>query len=80
MRVLVIAERADALGGTESYLRTLLPALAARGDMAIVLVEQYFDFARALAQRYIVMERGEVVLSGDAHEMVEEDVRRYLTV
>src|SRR5579863_8615566 len=54
--------------------------LAARGDMAILLVEQYFDFARALAKRYVVMERGEVVLSGDAHEMVEQDVRRYLTV
>jgi urea transport system ATP-binding protein len=54
--------------------------LAARGEMAILLVEQYFDFARALADRYIVMERGEVVLSGDARDMVESDVRRYLTV
>ncbi len=54
--------------------------LAARGDMAILLVEQYFEFARALAHRYVVMERGEVVLSGDAHDMVESDVRRYLTV
>jgi urea transport system ATP-binding protein len=54
--------------------------LARRGDMAILLVEQYFDFARALAHRYVVMERGEVVLSGDAHDMVESDVRRYLTV
>jgi urea transport system ATP-binding protein len=54
--------------------------LARRGDMAILLVEQYFDFARALAHRYVVMERGEVVLSGDAESMVESDVRRYLTV
>ena len=54
--------------------------LSCRGDMAIVLVEQYFEFARALANRYVVMERGEVVLSGDAHDMVEIDVRRYLTV
>jgi urea transport system ATP-binding protein len=54
--------------------------LAARGDMAILLVEQYFEFARALAHRYVVMERGEVVLSGDARDMVESDVRRYLTV
>jgi urea transport system ATP-binding protein len=54
--------------------------LAGRGDMAILLVEQYFEFARALANRYVVMERGEVVLSGDAHDMVESDVRRYLTV
>jgi urea transport system ATP-binding protein len=54
--------------------------LARRGDMAILLVEQYFEFARALANRYVVMERGEVVLSGDARDMVETDVRRYLTV
>jgi urea transport system ATP-binding protein len=54
--------------------------LSCRGDMAILLVEQYLEFARALANRYVVMERGEVVLSGDAHDMVETDVRRYLTV
>jgi urea transport system ATP-binding protein len=54
--------------------------LGARGNMAIVLVEQYFEFARALADRYVVMERGEVVLAGDASTMVESDVRRYLTV
>ena len=58
----------------------VIERLAARGDMAILLVEQYFDFARALAQRYVVMERGEVVLSGDSDQMVERDVRRYLTV
>ena len=33
--------------------------------MAILLVEQYFDFARELADRFAVMERGEVVLAGD---------------
>lgn len=54
--------------------------LAARGEMAILLVEQYFDFARALADDYIVMDRGEVVLKGTRADMVEEDVRRYLTV
>ncbi len=54
--------------------------LAQRGTMAILLVEQYFDFAQELADRFIVMERGEVVLSGNARDMVEDDVRRYLTV
>ena len=54
--------------------------LAARGDMAIVLVEQYVDFAKELADDYLVMDRGEVVLAGSAAEMVETDVRRYLTV
>ncbi len=61
-------------------IERVIRALAQRGDMAILLVEQYFDFARALAQRYVVMERGEVVLSGEADQMVESDVRRYLTV
>lgn len=54
--------------------------LAKRGDMAIVLVEQYFDFARDLADSFAVMDRGEVVLAGRAEDMVEADVRRYLTV
>jgi urea transport system ATP-binding protein len=61
-------------------IERVIRELARRGDMAILLVEQYFEFARALAHRYVVMERGEVVLSGDAHDMVESDVRRYLTV
>jgi urea transport system ATP-binding protein len=61
------------IGRTIRYLRE-------EGKMAIVLVEQYFDFARALADRYAVMERGEVVLSGEGSSMVESDVRRYLTV
>ena len=48
--------------------------------MAIVLVEQYFDFARELMDEYIVLDRGEVVIAGAASDMVESDVRRYLTV
>ena len=51
-----------------------------RGDMAIVLVEQYFEFARDLADDFAVMERGEIVLSGRRAEMVESDVRRLLAV
>ena len=61
-------------------IQRIIALLRDRGDMAIVLVEQYFEFARDLADSYIVMERGEVVLSGDRAEMMEEDVRRYLTV
>ncbi len=61
-------------------IERVIAGLAKRGDMAILLVEQYFEFARALAHRYLVMERGEVVLSGDTSDMVESDVRRHLTV
>jgi urea transport system ATP-binding protein len=55
-------------------------ALAERGDMAILLVEQYFEFARDLADCFFVMERGEVVLSGRREDMDETAVRSYLTV
>jgi urea transport system ATP-binding protein len=61
-------------------IERVIRLLASRGEMAILLVEQYFDFARALADDYIVMDRGEVVLKGTRADMVEEDVRRYLTV
>ncbi len=58
----------------------VIERLAARGDMAILLVEQYFEFARDLAAAYVVMQRGEVVLSGRSAEMDEAAVRSYLTV
>ncbi len=61
-------------------IQRIIGLLRDRGDMAIVLVEQYFEFARNLADSFIVMERGGVVLSGQRSDMVEEDVRRYLTV
>jgi urea transport system ATP-binding protein len=58
----------------------VIEQLAARGDMAILLVEQYFEFARDLAAAYVVMQRGEIVLSGRQAEMDEAAVRVYLTV
>ena len=61
-------------------IERVIRVLTERGDMAILLVEQYFDFARRLADNYVVMARGEVVMQGDAADMVESDVRRYLTV
>jgi urea transport system ATP-binding protein len=58
----------------------VIERLAAHGEMAILLVEQYFEFARDLAAAYVVMQRGEVVLSGRQNEMDEVAVRAYLTV
>ena len=52
--------------------------LRGTGQMAIVLVEQYFDFAQELADRFIVMERGEVIESGDAKALQGDDVRQRL--
>ena len=54
--------------------------LAQRGDMAILLVEQYYDFARDLADRYVVLNRGVVVKSGPGEEMERENVRALLAV
>jgi urea transport system ATP-binding protein len=54
--------------------------LAKRGDMAILLVEQYFDFARALASRIAVMDRGEILLDDQADRLDAEVVRRHIAV
>lgn len=48
--------------------------------MAIVLVEQYYDFAEELADRYLVMERGEVIASGSGAEMPEKGIRQLVAI
>jgi urea transport system ATP-binding protein len=58
----------------------VIALLRSRGDMAILLVEQYFDFAQELAQTMVVMDRGDVVLSGRREDLDEADVRRRLSV
>ncbi|MBV8890306.1 MAG: urea ABC transporter ATP-binding subunit UrtE [Alphaproteobacteria bacterium] len=58
----------------------VIESLATRGDMAIVLVEQYFEFARDLAASWLVMQRGAVALAGRGDAMDEAAVRGYLTV
>jgi urea transport system ATP-binding protein len=54
--------------------------LAARGDMAILLVEQFYDFAAELADQYIVMSRGEIVAQGCGSEMEANGVRGLVTI
>jgi urea transport system ATP-binding protein len=54
--------------------------LRSTGSMAIVLVEQYFDFARELADDFVLMERGEVVMAGDHAAMQGDDVRLRLAL
>ena len=51
-----------------------------RGDMPIMLVEQYFALARDLMEAYIVLDRSRVVIAGAASDMVEQDVRSRITV
>jgi urea transport system ATP-binding protein len=55
-------------------------SLAATGEMAILLVEQYYDFARSLADQYIVMDRGEIVKQGAGADMEADGVKALLAV
>ncbi len=54
--------------------------LADRRTMAIVLVEQYYDFAAELADQYLVMERGEVIARGRGAAMESDGVRRLMAI
>ena len=60
----------------ERAIRTL----AATGEMAILLVEQYYDFARSLADQYLVMERGEIVKRGAGADMEKDGVKALLAL
>ena len=80
-RLLVLDEPTEGIQPSIiKQIERVIRALAQRGDMAILLVEQYFEFARDLAASYLVMQRGEVVLSGRREEMDEAAVRSCLTV
>ncbi|MFN4352115.1 MAG: urea ABC transporter ATP-binding subunit UrtE [Hylemonella sp.] len=54
--------------------------LADRGDMAILLVEQYYDFAQELADEYVVMERGAVIAAGQGKSMEADGVRKLVAI
>ena len=55
-------------------------SLAQSGEMAILLVEQYYDFAESLADHYVVMERGEVIKKGLGKDMKTDKVKSLLSV
>lgn len=61
------------IGRAITYLRE-------RKDMTILLVEQYFDFARELADRFVVMERGQIVQHGDRLALEGDNVRQRLAL
>ena len=54
--------------------------LADRGDMAILLVEQYYDFAQELADDYLVMQRGEFIARGAGKDMEANGVRQLVAI
>ena len=61
-------------------IERVIQALSDRGDMAILLVEQYYDFAQELADNYVVLRRGEVVMSGTGSDMETDNVRSFLSL
>ena len=80
-RLLVLDEPTE--GIQPSIIKDIARAIAylrGRKDMAILLVEQYFDFARDLADRFVVMERGEIVQHGDRAALEGNDVRQRLAI
>ncbi|MEI8156978.1 MAG: urea ABC transporter ATP-binding subunit UrtE [Burkholderiales bacterium] len=80
-RVLILDEPTE--GIQPSIIKDIgrvIRMLADRGDMAIVLVEQYYDFALELADHYVVMERGAVVASGLGKDMEANGVRRLVAI
>jgi len=80
-RLLVLDEPTE--GIQPSIIKDIGRAIAylrGRKDMAILLVEQYFDFARDLADRFVVMERGEIVQQGDRAALEGDDVRQRLAI
>lgn len=58
----------------------VISQLAHRGDMAILLVEQFYDFAEQLADKYLLMSRGSIIQSGDGKNMESEGVRRLVAI
>jgi urea transport system ATP-binding protein len=58
----------------------VIQQLAQRGDMAILLCEQYYDFAEELADQYLVMERGEVIARGPGSEMKDKGIRKLVSI
>lgn len=54
--------------------------LAQSGEMGILLVEQYYDFAESLADAYAVMARGEIIKAGKGSDMKTENVRALVAI
>ena len=80
-RVLLLDEPTEGIQPSIIKLITsVVKSLRDQGNMAIVLVEQYFEFAFELADKIVVMERGSVTLDGKKADMNEHAVRKYLTV
>ena len=80
-RLLVLDEPTEGIQPSIiKHIGRVIALLRSRGTMAILLVEQYYDFARELADTLAVMDRGDIVLSGTPGTLDEGAVRRRLSV
>jgi urea transport system ATP-binding protein len=61
-------------------IERVIRLLRDRGDMAILLVEQYYDFGRALADHYLVMSRGQIVKRGLGRDMDRDNIRDFVAL
>jgi urea transport system ATP-binding protein len=80
-KLLILDEPTE--GIQPSIIKTIgrvIRMLADRGDMAILLCEQYYDFAQELADDYLVMQRGEVIASGPGSEMEAKGIRQLVAI
>jgi urea transport system ATP-binding protein len=78
-RLLVLDEPTE--GIQPSIVKSIEQVIASlKGRMAILLVEQYYDFARTLADRYVVLERGAVAAQGEGADMERNNISRYLSI
>ena len=58
----------------------VIKGLSKRGDLAILLVEQYYDFGRELADHYMVMSRGQIVKQGLGADMDKDNIRDFVAL
>ena len=78
-RLLVLDEPTE--GIQPSIVKAIEAAIASlKGRMSILLVEQYYHFARSLADRYVVLGRGAVVASGAGADMDRDGISRFLSI
>jgi urea transport system ATP-binding protein len=78
-KLLILDEPTE--GVQPSIVEAIEAAIAAlKGRMAILLVEQYYEFARSLADAYVVLDRGRVAQSGAGNTMEADGVSRLLSV
>ena len=78
-RLLVLDEPTE--GIQPSIVKSIETVIASlKGRMSILLVEQYFDFAKSLADHYVVLNRGGVVASGTGVSMDKDTISRFLSI